>query len=307
VPSRCCPACDSPDTRFFATAWDSEYRTTSEKFSYFRCDGCQSIFLDPFPLDRLGEIYPPSYYSYTPRGTASLAERIKWKLDGRLFRGILRRIPGEWLSVLDVGGGAGWMLTLIREQDPRVTETHEVDIDESARESAEEAGHVFHCQRVEELAIEHRFDLIVMLNLIEHVARPAAVLRAMRALMSEDGAILIKTPNTDTLDRVLFQNRNWGGFHCPRHWVLFTKEGFIELAERCGLRCQWVRFTQGAPQWTASILGWLADRGVIDVTPARPMYMHPLFTPVLAFTAVIDLLRRPVMRTAQMFVLLRAA
>src|SRR5262249_6444072 len=147
---------------------------------------------------------------------------------------------------------------------PRVTETHEVDIDESAREAAEQAGHVFHCRRVEEFASEHKFDLIVMLNMIGHVAEPAVVLHAKRALLSEHGRILIKTPNTDTLDRILFQNHNWGGFHCPRHWVLFTREGFIGLAERSGLRCEWVRFTQGAPQWTASILGWLADRGVID-------------------------------------------
>ena len=35
----------------------------------------------------------------------------------------------------------------------------------------------------------------------------------------------MKTPNVEGLDAKLLRHRNWGGYHAPRHWVLFTPEG----------------------------------------------------------------------------------
>lgn len=298
-----CPVCGAADPSFFARAWDTEYRTTDEVFTYRSCPACTAVFLDPPPVDRLAEIYPRNYYSFTGVDD-SLGIRIKRWLDARLFRAILSDISGDRLAVLDVGGGNGWLLSLIRETDARIVETHEVDLDETARPAAEAAGHVFHCTRIESFRPGRRFDLIVLLNIIEHVASPGDVLDALSDCLTEGGRILIKTPNTDTLDRRLFQHRNWGGFHCPRHWVLFTRPGLLELARRSGLEPVWVRYTQGAPQWANSILGWLADRGWLDITRERPMHTHPLHPPLLAMMAALDFVRAPFMKTAQMFVLL---
>jgi len=303
-----CPVCGGTASDFFARAWDIEYRSSSEPFTYRCCRACEAVFLEAPPVERLHEIYPPSYYSFHSfrgEGRPSLPLRIKERLDARLFRRILRNMPGEHLSVLDVGGGTGWLLSVIRRADARVTATHEVDLDETARPAAEAAGHVFHCLPVERFHAVEKFDLVLMLNIIEHVADPGAVLRAMAAVLRPHGRILLKTPNTDTLDRRIFQHRNWGGFHCPRHWVLFTERNLVELARRCGLECEWVRYTQGAPQWTTSLLGWLAERGWIEVSPTRPLYRHPLHAPTLGIMAAVDFLRAPFAKTAQMFVLLK--
>lgn len=300
-----CPACRSPRTAFLTLAWDSEYCTSRERYRYRRCADCDAIFLDPPPLDRLREIYPATYYSFAGGAEAGTwLARLKERLDGRLFHRLLAGLPGAQLRVLDVGGGNGWLLGLVRSQDPRVVETHEVDIDESARAGAERAGHVYHCESIESFAPPVRFDLVLMLNIIEHTADPQGVLRAVAAALGDHGVVLIKTPNTDTLDRRLFLHHNWGGFHCPRHWVLFTAPGFCAMARRCGLEPVWVRYTQGAPQWTNSVLGWLADRGWIRVSAARPMHRHPLHGPLLALFAAFDMVRAPFSKTAQMFVLL---
>jgi 2-polyprenyl-3-methyl-5-hydroxy-6-metoxy-1,4-benzoquinol methylase len=300
--------CAATGARFFAAARDVEYCTTPDTFRYYQCGACQAVFLPRPPVDRLSVIYPRNYYSFRPlAGRPSLPERIKRALDARLFRRLLRQVPGERLVVLDVGGGSGWMLSVARAVSPRVAETHEVDIDETARADAEAAGHVFHCARIEEFETQQRFDFILMLNLIEHVADPVAVLRRMGALLSPAGLLLIKTPNTDSLDRRIFQHRNWGGFHCPRHWVLFTMEGLRGLATRCGLEPVAARYTQAAPQWSASIMAVLAARGWLEVSAERPMHSHPLMAPLLAVTAAFDFLRLPFARTTQMFVVLKRA
>jgi fatty acid desaturase/SAM-dependent methyltransferase len=305
IASEPCPVCASLQTHFFAYAWDSEYQTSQDRFTYKRCLDCAALFLSQPPTDRLREIYPRNYYAYTPVATQSLLHRIKNHLDGQMFRHIVREIPGAGpIAVLDVGGGTGWLAKLIRSQNPRVNATHVVDLDESAQSVAEADGHGFSACRIEDFTASRSFDLILMLNLIEHVADPASVLLRLRDVLSVHGRLLIKTPNTESLSCRLFRNNNWGGFHCPRHWVLFQRKNFEALAARCGLRVLWTKYTQGAPQWTTSILGWLADHGWIRITSEQPAHTHRLYTPLLALFALLDSFLIPIIRPSQMFVLL---
>jgi SAM-dependent methyltransferase len=301
-----CPVCGGHRHSLFAEARDVEYYTSDKIFAYRGCGDCGSIFLESPPVDQLRVIYPPNYYSYrAAQGSDSFLERIKAHLDSRLFDKLLAQIPGDSLNVLDVGGGSGWLLTLVRKVSNRVQQTHEVDFDESARSAAESSGHVFHACRIEEFSSDQKFDLILMLNLVEHVSNPRAVLGAMRNLLSPGGLILLKTPNVDTLDCRLFRNYNWGGFHCPRHFVLFNRKSLIDLALRCGLKAASISYTQGAPQWACSILGCLGLKGWIRISSDRPLYTHKLYPFVCAFAAAFDLLRSPFMRTAQMFAVFR--
>jgi 2-polyprenyl-3-methyl-5-hydroxy-6-metoxy-1,4-benzoquinol methylase len=305
-PEKQCPVCGSRESSLFAHARDVEYCTSDESYSYLSCGQCGSIYLQSPPADRLNEIYPANYYSYaTSQQLTSLPDRIKSYLDARLFRKLVRLLPNDNLRALDVGGGSGWLLSLIRSVAPRVKSTHEVDIQEHSRSAAESAGHVYHCCRIEEFSSEESFDLILLLNLIEHVMDPGAVLVAMRKLLSPHGLILIKTPNVDTLDCRLFRSHNWGGFHCPRHFVLFNRQSIMDLGERCGLRVEKIIYTQGAPQWAASVLGWLGLRGWARVSADRPLYQNRLYPYLCGLFAMFDLLRSPFMPTAQMFVVFR--
>lgn len=304
--SQPCPVCKSSRTSFLANAKDVEYCTTDDVYRYFECAECNSLFLEDPPADRLNVIYPTNYYSYQQgEAKSGILERIKHHFDGRLFKKLLKQVPGRNLRVLDVGGGTGWLLSQVRRVSQRIAETHEIDIDETARPAAEAAGHVFHAMRVEEFESPQKFDLVLMLNLIEHVADPATVLRSMTQLLSPGGILLIKTPNTKTLDRYLFQKRNWGGFHCPRHFVLFNLESFRQLAAQCGLKVVQAKYTQGAPQWTSSIMALLMRWKLVKVTAERPMYQHPLNSVLMGLTAAIDFARLPFSRTTQMFLMLK--
>jgi hypothetical protein len=144
-----------------------------------------------------------------------------------------------------------------------------------------------------------------MLNLIEHLANPGAALRAMSRLLSPRGLLLIKTPNVETLDCRLFRQHNWGGFHCPRHFVLFNRQSMIDLGQKSCLQVVTARYTQGAPQWACSILGWMGLKGLIRISPENPLYAHPLYHVVCTAAATFDFARAPFMPTAQMFVVFR--
>jgi hypothetical protein len=122
--SLACPVYESCRVSLFAHARDVEYYTSDKIFAYLQCGDCCSVFLESPPVDQLRAIYPPNYYSYRPtQESDSFLERIKARLDSRLFEKLLAKIPGESLNVLDVGGGSGWLLTLIRTASNRVKQT----------------------------------------------------------------------------------------------------------------------------------------------------------------------------------------
>lgn len=298
-----CLACGGVRTTHWADARDVEYITSGDVFAYWRCADCDTLSIDPVPEDRLREIYPPNYYAYASPD-ASLVQRIKRALDRRNFRSLLAAVPGARLSVLDVGGGAGWELAVVRAADARVDRTMVVDLDPGAQAIAEANGHGFACCRIEDFRSEERFDAILMLNLIEHVRDPGAVLTQARALLASGGRLLVKTPNHDALDARVFRHRSWAGLHCPRHWAVFTAPGFAHLAARSGLRVVSSDCTQGAPFWAASVLAWLSARGLASVTAERPAVFHPMFGPLAAAFAAFDFARRPFAKTSQLFVVL---
>ncbi len=252
--------------------------------------------------DRLGDIYPSNYYSFgVPKRNFVVA--VKQWLDARSLKAELRGIPGDDLKVLDIGGGSGWLASLVRGLDPRISLTQVVDLDEAARSLAEQSGHRYFCGRIEDFNTEERYDLILMLNLIEHVAHPRSVLGKAKELLAPRGRIYIKTPNFRALDAKLFRYANWGGYHCPRHFVLFTRESLSHLLELLGLRVTSLRYTQGAPFWAVSIFDLLRRAGVVEASRAKPANRHPLMPLLQAGAATFDFVRKPFARLSQMIVI----
>jgi 2-polyprenyl-3-methyl-5-hydroxy-6-metoxy-1,4-benzoquinol methylase len=300
----CCPLCARTDVSYFSNADDIEYFTTRDTFSFYRCTDCDIVFIQPMLFDRLNEIYPPNYYSFHASEADSIALKIKKFLDDRSFRSITCQIPGNDLSALDIGGGSGWLLDSLKHADPRVNHTTVVDIDPGAEDAARAKGHEFHLTSVEGFQTDQKFDLILMLNLLEHVPNPTLLLQKAHGLLKPRGRIWIKTPNFDSLDARIFKNRSWGGFHTPRHFVLFTKASVIRQCENAGFVVLQCKYTQGAPFWTVSAINELRLLGLTRVSAAKPSPQNPL-TPFfhLAFAA-FDFIRMPFSKTSQMNILL---
>ena len=300
---RICPCCGSSKSDEWTKATDREYRTTSDIFTLYKCMECSSIFLFPVPVHRLAEIYPSNYYSFAEQ-KKSLISDIKTWLDKRFFKNLTSKIKGTELSALDVGGGVGWELNVMQSADHRVKDTMIVDLDPDAADGAKKNGHGYFCGRIEEYTTDKKYDIILMLNLIEHVEFPLEVLSKAKELLSEHGIIVIKTPNCDAWDARLFRRKNWGGFHCPRHWTLFTKESFELCAKRAGLSVKEFSYTQGAPFWATSTLFKLEDMGLVSVTRERPVVYHPLYAPLTGIFAAFDFARGIFAKTSQMFFVL---
>lgn len=299
-----CPLCNTESTDKYASATDVEYFTTDKVFDFFQCSNCDVLFIHPMPVHELNIIYPANYYSFTEKNK-SIAFRIKDFIDTIFYKKILKQIPGEKLRALDIGGGTGSLLDSMMKTDKRIYHTQVVDIDNIARATAEKNGHHYFCGTIESFEDEKAYDIILMLNLIEHVANPKEVLKKAASLLSNNGKIIIKTPNYKSLDANLFKQSYWGGLHCPRHWVLFTKKSFLNIADECNLRINHFTYTQGAPFWSFSILHWLHKRKWIKADKSHPIIYHPLFGVISMVAAVFDFVRKPFAPLSQMFIVLQ--
>lgn len=295
-----CLSCGSHATVAWARATDLEYFTTSSSYSYYQCEKCRALSISPVPTESLASIYPPNYYAFD-LATHSPLQRVKQWLDQRRLRKLLAKIPGSTLSVLDVGGGTGWMLELMKASDARVQETTVVDTSEAAVQKAKQAGHLGHAGTLESFATEKKYDLILLLNLIEHVENPAALLEKAKSLLSKKGLILIKTPNADCWEGRLLRHKNWGAYHCPRHWVLFTPESLKQILTRSHLQTLNLQCTQGATFWASTLLMQAHQRGWVRLGPERPIDQHPLHGVLCGIFAAVDSFRALFSRTSQMF------
>ena len=308
---RLCPICTSARSTLLANVRDIEYQTSLKDYYYYQCDKCKIVYLNNPPTDELNLIYPKNYYSYLDvNDNISVPRKLVWKvkefIDLKLLKRLLKRLNVNAPTVLDVGGGSGYLLSLIKKYNPMIRETYIVDFDEGSKNIAERNGHKFVKSTIECATLEKKFNLVLMLNLIEHVADPILVLKKIYSITLPGAVVLIKTPNTASLNFKLFSRSYWGGYHAPRHFVLFNKDNFASVCQKIGFSEIEILPTQGAPQWVASIHGAfhikkLLERGIF---PKQVFGQNiPIFLLVLA--ACFDVVFGKLFGTDQMFVVLK--
>ena len=153
------------------------------------------------------------------------------------------RTPLEGKSALDVGCGAGLLAEPLARLGARVT-----GIDASPEVIAVAQGHADRMG----LAIDYRigdvqklegqFDLITAMEVIEHVADPAAFVTALARLLAPNGLLVMSTPNATGWSRLLMITVAEGLGQIPRGTLEF--ERFIApdkmkvLLADAGLKCR---------------------------------------------------------------------
>ncbi len=298
-----CIICNS-SLDFYCNAYDSEYVTSDQIFEYAKCDKCKTVSIVQ-DISDLKSIYPKNYYSFSKNAGKSVLNKIKDFIEVSMFKGIVKELYGDNLSVLDVGGGTGWVLNSLKKATNRFKYFNIVDIDDNAQNIALSNGYSYFKGRIEDYKPKDKFDLIIMLNLIEHVNDPVSVLRKIKEITNKNGLIIIKTPNNDSLDARIFKKYNWGGLHAPRHFNIFSKQSIEIIAKNIGLEIESIKYTQGAPQWTTSVMGQLSKYNIIDINKDRSMPEHPIYPIFMAFFALFDFIRLPFSKTSQMFIIFR--
>jgi methionine biosynthesis protein MetW len=181
------------------------------------------------PADRaLAQLYEAKAQTYAHFGNGAIADHA------------LRLLPPAG-RVLDVGCASGGLLALLR---PAARHLAGLELSRSAAQAAAEIADDVVCGSLEdpELPFEAAsFDLVVLADVLEHVADPAAGLARACTWCRPGGAVLVSVPNVAhwharlTLLRGRWPQEQSGTFD-ESHLRWFTRESLRALLLDAGLR-----------------------------------------------------------------------
>jgi SAM-dependent methyltransferase len=287
VPGECCVCGPGPATEV-GSGTDFEYDTCPDTFHVMCCGRCGLLYLDPRPdVAEFERIYPPQYHSLNFSAREfGLVHRVRSRLEARRLLRYCRGVPPD-ARILDVGCGDGFHLDLIRRYGSPGWTVEGVDLDDRAVAQARQRGLTVHLGEVEDLTfMSERYDVVYMIQTIEHVAAPAEVLSVIHRVLRPGGRLVIVTDNSDSVDAHWFRKRYWGGYHFPRHWNLFNRRAMTQLAARTGFNLVNIRTLVSPVNWVYSIRNWLVGRG----SPAWLVERFSLRAPVsLAVFTLVDI------------------
>lgn len=231
-----CPLCQSTQIVLFKNGTvvpenisAADFRITDShygsRWTFFTCQKCAFVFANPAPAKGAIE----KFY-------AALADEEYSQEDagrGRNFAAILKRLrpfapPGS--ALLDVGAASGIFLNLARSAGYRVS-----GIEPSAGLVADAEklfGLKLFCGTVEQFRPVEKFAVIALLDVLEHVADPGALLAALNEWLLPGGMLVIVTPDIGSLAARLMGGRWW--HYRVAHIHFFNRRSLEFLLQRSG-------------------------------------------------------------------------
>lgn len=238
---------DQLEAIIYSTARDY---ITGEAFQVRRNESFGYGISYPVPADQ-SRYYPPQYRRYSP-----LADAVLKSLYATRVRNWLRGFvaPGR---VLEIGCGDGAMLRMMQDRGWEALGTERTD--EMARAAMDRHGVRVLVGSVEAIPAGEQFDLIVMFQVLEHLAAPEAVVEACARHLAPGGHLLISVPNFASWQS-RFAGPLWFHLDVPRHLNHFSPESISPLLEAAGLCVEAIGFAslEHDPYgWVQSVLNRL--------------------------------------------------
>lgn len=213
------------------------YKFAKEGHPIFRCAACSLECIHPQLDDaQLSAIYDRSYFEIYGNGEdhALIAFRRMKQLSFESFMRLTGPVhPGSRL--VDCGAGTGFLIDWARRAG---LDAYAIELSEyGAAECRKIAGndHVFQGE-VEQSGFdanpEDRYEIITMIDFIEHVRNPRSVLQWAAAHLNPKGNLLIVTPGLGGISHRLF-GRHWPNYY-PEHLWYFGRKSLSSLLNECG-------------------------------------------------------------------------
>jgi SAM-dependent methyltransferase len=218
-----CPACEGRPSKFAVLF---TVRSFGRTCPVLKCAHCGLVFKGELPDEKtLTGLYSKEYVHFrNPQAppTAADVQSLADKLEACRSASRALREKNKY-RILDVGCGGGSVVRILRDFghdafgiDPYLPE--EISLPYLHRDAAEIAG-------------QEEFDIVLMLNVAEHLPRPEALFSSIRPLLACDGVLLLTCPFGDSLARRAYCGR-WGQMALDEHLLFWTRSSLQAFLRR---------------------------------------------------------------------------
>jgi SAM-dependent methyltransferase len=239
--ARSCPACRS-----------TESRTTGEVngFRMQICAVCKTVFTADLPSSAGATDYAAYYHA----GNLEVPCFVHQRLDQLVASFDRYRALNRWL---DVGCGAGALMDATRKTGWNVIGT---EVARAAADTVRARGFDVRMGELDALQLPAAgFDVVSMIEVVEHVPQATALLATARGLLRAGGVLYITTPHARGVSGRLLQ-MNWSVVSPPEHLQLFSVRGLRTAVSDAGLAVRTVRTHAVNPRELIQAVGSSTDR-----------------------------------------------
>jgi 2-polyprenyl-3-methyl-5-hydroxy-6-metoxy-1,4-benzoquinol methylase len=189
-------------------------------YSLYRCKACSFVFVHPIPDST--HVYGEDYFA----GAVAGHGYVNYEGDKepmvptfeKYVRSIQALAPAHG-RLLDVGAATGFFLEIARRFG---FEVYGVEISAFAAEKASEKGIPMITGTLADVPPTPKFNVLTMLDVIEHVSDPKSELSRAHSLLEKDGVLIINTPDIGSMYARLM-GKNWHLIVPPEHLFYFNR------------------------------------------------------------------------------------
>lgn len=209
---------------------------------FWACSICKLECIHPRPNDAiLADIYGEQYYdAWGLKESESGVKHMKQTTFSRYLKVLGNLPPGTRL--LDCGAATGFMVELAK---ARGLDAYAIELSHFGAEACLDiigADHVYEGE-VEAAQFsanpENRFDIITMIDFIEHVRDPRSVLQWAHSRLRTGGGLLLVTPKIGSLSHKLM-GRRWPHYNLEHLWY-FSPTSLSEILNTVGFSVTTIR------------------------------------------------------------------
>lgn len=266
-----CPVCQSKQRQLlYDGVRDWTFATTADDWTFWRCQACDTGYLDPRPSETSIHRAYRVYYTHESRdGAETLSFASETTPRAKLIRDFYRAAYGlslgaSWLggrfiayalpqhrafwehrirhlpapktsgeALLDIGCGNGEFLMVANRLGYSATG---LDMDLSAVAAARRSGLDARSGQLPTTGLlTDSYTQITLNHVFEHLHRPKESLTEIARLLKPGGRLWLSQPNLDAAGRLTF-GRYWRGLEAPRHLCLFDPDSLGALLKAAGFR-----------------------------------------------------------------------
>lgn len=289
-----CPICGSTArTTVHSNLTDRIFFCAPGVWTLYRCDACQSGYLDPRPTPQAIGLAYAEYYTHDVAKEEDYLSSSTWigrrfpalrnsYLNARfpnlelvpsyplmhrllaLFRGTLafadrdvRHLPSpaDGARLLDIGCGNG---AFVRRALSLGYAAEGLEFDAQAVAAAVAQGLPVREGALPDTGLpDASYDVVTLSQVIEHLHDPMASLREIHRLLKPGGFFWLATPNMDAPGHSLF-GADWRGLEPPRHLVLFSAKAMAMALESTGFKDIEFKLPGPVSEWFFAASWWIS-------------------------------------------------